>query len=185
MMGSMIGQIELTAAEQKLVDQVVLDHAGSVRLDYEETIANGELAAALVKSLLARKAIPESRLRYFADREYNIGNPKASIRELFLRASRTDEVMYRHPNFLKYLHYFVFGSDLPASVKEAFLARFKESDGDRKQLVQLGRNQYRELIRARSPQDYRLPDAFYQLALDCGCDQWDARSVRDAVKRVK
>ncbi len=138
-----------------------------------------------MESLLTRKAIPECRLRYFADPAYNISNPKASHCELFLRNSGTQEEMYRHPHFLKYLRYFVFGADLPDSIKDAFLARYKGCDGDREPLVQLARSQFRELARRRGPQDYELPDAFYQLALDSGCNQWTAASIRNAVKAVK
>jgi hypothetical protein len=43
----MIGQIELTEAEQEIANQIVFDHSGSVSLEYEEVIANGELAADL------------------------------------------------------------------------------------------------------------------------------------------
>jgi hypothetical protein len=181
----MIGKIHLTKTEEKLLNRLVLDHAGYVRLEREETIANGELAATLIQSLLAHKSIPECRLRYFADPDYNVGSSKSSKRDLFLRNAHTDEEMYRHPHFLKYLRYFVFGADLPDHLKEAFLARFKESDGDTRQLIQLARGQFRELAKARLPQAYEYPEAFYQLALDCGCEQWHARDVRDAVKRIK
>jgi hypothetical protein len=178
--GSMIGQIELTANEQDLVNQILFGHARN--LEYEETIANGERSATLVQSLLDREAIPEVRMRYFTDPEYHISNPKASLYELFLRNTRTAAEMYRHPHFLPYLHYFVFGADLPQGVKETFLARYLESDGDREQLADLARSQLRELMRTRPPQDYKLPESFYQLALDCGCEQWDARAVRNALK---
>ena len=42
-----------------------------------------------------------------------------------------------------------------------------------------------EIRSTHSPKDYRLPDVFYQLALDCGRDEWDARSFREAVMKVK
>jgi hypothetical protein len=37
----------------------------------------------------------------------------------------------------------------------------------------------------RHPMNYRLKEVFYQLALDCGCTEGTARSVRDAVMKVK
>ena len=161
----MIGQVHLTKAEQKLVGRLVLDHAGSVRLEYQEVIANGELAATLIRSLIAHKATPECRLRYFVDPKYNASNSKSSKHSLFLRNAHTDEEMYRHPHFLKYLRYFIFGANLPDPIKEVFLARFKESDGDTRQLIQLARGQFRELAKAHSPQAYEYPEAFYQLAV--------------------
>jgi hypothetical protein len=181
----MIGKIELTHDEEALAREIVFDHDGSVRLDNERTIANGEKAANLVENLLDREAIPEYRLRYFVDPEYNIGNTKASLREMFLRNSGSDGEMYRHPHFLKYLRYFVFGADLPRNTKEAFAAKFDESDGDRRELVQFARGQFRALTARTLPQGHLLPEAFYQLALDSGCEQWDARAVRDAVKKIR
>lgn len=116
----MIGQVHLTKAEQKLVGRLVLDHAGSVRLEYEETIANGELAATLMQSLIAHKVIPECRLRYFVDPEYNVSNSKSSKHSLFLRNARTDAEMYRHPHFLPYLRYFIFGANLQTPSRRSF-----------------------------------------------------------------
>ena len=91
----MIGKIHLTKTEEKLLNRLVLDHAGYVRLEREETIANGELAATLIQSLLAHKSIPEWRLRYFADPDYNVGSSKSSKRDLFLRNAHTDFESYQ------------------------------------------------------------------------------------------
>jgi len=182
-MGDMIGQIELTKAEQKLASKIVFD---LVRLEYKQAIENGELAAALMQSLLDRNAIPENRLRYFADPEYNPGRSKSSLREIFLRNAGTTKEMYRHPHFaMYYLNYFVYGADLPLAVKEAFFAKTQEHFVTRSQLVEFARHLVRSYNLVRYPQNYRLNDMFYQLALDCDCDESDARAVREAVMRVK
>lgn len=185
-MGSMIGQIELTKTEQELASKIVFDHEKYVRLEREQAIENGELAAALMHSLMRRKAIPESRLRYFLDPEYNPAKSKYSRADLFLRNAGSVEEMYRHGQFaLLYLSYFVFGADLPIATKDAFFAKAQDHWIKTDDLVQLARKQVRELHRIHNPQDYRYPDAFYQLALDCGCEEWDARAVREAVMAVK
>jgi hypothetical protein len=180
----MIGQIELTDAEQELASKIVFDLLNA-RLEFEQVNENGELAATLMQHLIDREAIPKSRLRYFVDPEYNPRNPKASRAELFLRNARTVEEMYRHPHFAPYLRYFVYGADLPLKIKEAFFAKAQDHYVTREQLVQLARHLVRCFPLDPYPRNYKLPDAFYQLALDCDCEEWDARSVREAVMKVK
>ena len=94
-MKSMIGQIELIAAEQELAGEIVFDVL-TTRLEYEQGIKNGELAACIMESLMNRKAIPESRWLYFTDADYKPGKSKASRADLFLRNARTVEQMHRH-----------------------------------------------------------------------------------------
>jgi len=182
-MGGMIGQIKLTEAERELASKIVFD-LDNVRLEYEQTIENGELAAALMESLMDRKAIPENRLRYFMDPDYNPRNSRSSRADIFLRNAGTVEEMYQDLDFVPFLRYFVFGADLPPVIKEAF-AKARKDSFKQAQLIQLTRDLVRNSGLVRYPQNHKLNDAFYQLALDCGCEEWDARAVRDAVMRVK
>ena len=184
MMVGMIGQIELTNAERDLAGRIVFD-LNKARLEHERVVENGELAADLMRRLVDRKAIPQNRLRYFFDPEYNPKNRKASRADLFIRNAGGVEEMYRHPNFAHHLSYFVYGADLPAAVKEAFLARAQEHFVTSRELDQFACHLVRSFRLDPYPQNYGLPDAFYQLALDCGCEEWDARSVRGAVMKVK
>ncbi len=178
----MIGPIALTSEEQQLAQQIVFDRQVYNRLEQESVIANGEWAANLMEKLMARKVIPENRLRYFVDPEYNISNPKASKADLFLRNAGTKATMYRHGEFaVSYLRYFIFGADLPLKIKEAFFALSQQSFRDWDALIKLARKQAREA----SLEPYERPDAFYQLALDCGLPQGEARSIRDAVMKLK
>src|SRR5450756_2001590 len=109
MMDDMIGQIELNEAEQELANKIVFDLERYVRLERPEVIANGEMAAALLHSLMDRKAILTVRWRWFTDPEYNPGQSKGSRADIFLRKARTAEQMYRHGDFaLNYLRYFVY-----------------------------------------------------------------------------
>jgi len=183
MMAGMIGQIELTEREQELASKIAFDLA---RLEYEQAIENGELAAVLMRSLMDRNAIPKNRLLYFVDRNYNPGKSKSSRYEIFLRNAGTDEEIYRHPHFaMYYLKYFVYGADLPLAVKEAFFKKAHEHFVTQTQLVQFACHLVRSSNLVRYPQNYRLNDAFYQLALDSECEELDARAVRNAVMRVK
>lgn len=84
----LVGQIELTEAEQELARKIAFD-LDNIRLEHEQAIENGELAATLMQCLIDRKAIPENRLRYFGDPDYNPNNAKASKANLFLRNAKT------------------------------------------------------------------------------------------------
>jgi hypothetical protein len=180
----MTGQIELIEAEKDLASKIVFDHDGYVRLEYKEATENGELAAALMRSLMAREAIPPTRIGYFTDPDYNPSKSKSSRADLFLQNAGTLEEMFQHGHFLPYLYYFIYGADLPATIRDVFFAKAQDIFVEANQLIQLARSQARELRRGHFPRDYRLPDLFYQLALDCGCEEWNARSVREAVMEV-
>ncbi len=65
--------------------------------DHDRAQRNGELALALMRSLLQRKAIPEIRLKYFEDPTFRTGRVKGSYRALFERNKTTGDDIYRHP----------------------------------------------------------------------------------------
>lgn len=184
MMDAMIGQIELTAAEQELAGAIVFDVLHT-DLEYKQAIENGERAAALMKSLADRKAIPEPRRRYFMDSEYNSGRVKGSRFERFKDKAGSGAAVLRHAGFLPYLHYFIYGANLPVGLKEEFLQKTKDPWVKTDELAKLAGQLVRKYDLPRHPADYRLKDAFFQLAIDCGCDVGTARSVRETVMRMK
>jgi hypothetical protein len=180
----MIGQIELTPAEQKLAKQIVFDVLQKP-LEYEETLENGERAAALANSLMKRKAIPEERLRYFTDPEYNPGRGKESRFTYFRNNAGSTDKVFRHPHFLPYLRYFIYGADLPAELKQEFLKKAEDYWIKSGELAKFAQQLVRKYNLERPPLNYRLKEVFYQLALDCSCTEGIARSVREAVMKVK
>jgi hypothetical protein len=179
-----IGQIELSESEQQIAEKIVFDNEGYIGLARERAIENGELAASLMGSLLNRGAIPKIRLRYFTDADYNPGPGNRSRHAYFRQNAGSDEAVFRHGHFLPFLRYFVYGAELPDPVKEAFLKRAQDPWIKEEDLVNLARTQVRELLQTPSRRDHTLPDRFYQLALDCGVDEGQARIVREAVMRV-
>jgi hypothetical protein len=135
--------------------------------------------------LVERKAIPEHRMSYLNDPDYNPGSGKTSRLEPFLRNAGDIEKVVRHPHFLPYLHYFIYGADLPAALKLEFSKKAEDYWVKPSELAKLARQLVRKYDIERPPLNYRLKDVFYQLALDCGCDEGTARWVRDAVMKVK
>jgi hypothetical protein len=179
-----LGRIDLTETEEALLREIVFDPPTDFGPD--KSYHNGELATALLKSLMERKAIPQARLRYFADPAYHAENTKSSRYELFLRKVRSDEEMYCNPHFLKYLRYFIEGAQLPELIQETFYKKAQEHFIKVGELSSFARGLVREMRRRADALDsYKLPDNFYKLALDCGCDAGDAQAIRRAVMQVK
>lgn len=139
----------------------------------------------LVRLLLARNAIPEQRLRYVADPEYNVGGHGSSRYQIIERNSRTTPVV-RNPAFLKHLHYFLYGPNLPRPVIEAFQRNVTAcgepfTGSDALTVADFAR----QLTRSHGLDPLKAPEEFYKLSLDCGLDAGDARVVRDSVMKVR
>lgn len=137
----------------------------------------------LLKSLVDRDAIPEVRVRYWSDPDFQTGRVKTSYKGLFERNGRQGEEIYTHPHFLKYLRYFLFGAQLP----ERVIAEFEEvvgnpewlTSGDVTEITKGTRRLVRECGLLGEDEE------FYRLALDMGLGQLFAKTVRDAVKQVR
>ncbi|MBP6303910.1 MAG: hypothetical protein KBB37_01705 [Bacteroidia bacterium] len=100
-------KITLTKEEQKMWELALdkdLENTSSEK--YKEILL---LREKLMKSLLKKGLIPEIRLNYFFDLQYNLSNTKKSRYENF----KNLEVPYQHPHFYKYLTYFVEGPCIP------------------------------------------------------------------------
>jgi hypothetical protein len=174
--------VSLTPDEQALFDTIELDWDA---LDHEGFIRNGERVVALMKSLLARKGIPEVRVKYFTDPAYRTGRMKGSHRDIFHRNGHTDDSMMRHAHFLDFLRYFVCGPNLPASALKAFRHKAAAcgtiTSDDVIPLAKFARREARE--RGLTPHD--ACEEYFKLALDCGMWVDYAFTVRDQVKTIK
>src|SRR5688572_21458511 len=116
--------ISLSPEEEELVRKIEFD---GLRLkDREHWLKNGELALALVRSLQGRDAIPAHRWDWFVEPECNVGGHGSSHRDIFEKNGTTGNDIARHAHFLPYLHYFVYGPNMPASVIDAFQSKVDE-----------------------------------------------------------
>jgi hypothetical protein len=170
----------LQADEVELLAAINLDSVTHVTYD-----KNGELVIQLVNKLLARKAIPQHRLRYFNDPEYSGVSRGRSWQQVFESNGTRGEEILRHPSFLKYLRYFIFGPDLPKSVIAAFTREVENcgnvTSGDAIPLSKFARKQAREL--RMNPHEADVE--FYKLALDCGMSPDYAEYVKRAVRGIR
>lgn len=81
-------QTELTEEEQALFDSIDFD---ATRNDFHAVAQkNGKKAAALARSLFARNAIPNARLRYFTDPDLFPGGRGRSHKQVFNDNGRTE-----------------------------------------------------------------------------------------------
>jgi hypothetical protein len=167
-------RITLTADEQDLFDCIDFEAH-----DYRVVQKNGEAAAALTESLLARKAIPETRLRYFTDVEFNAGYHK-SRKQVFVANGTAGREILTHPNYWKHLRYFICGPDLPATVITGFRALSEEPFRELEPI--------RVYVRARARElggDY-AGEEFFKLAVECGLGLGEAKTIRtDAMNAAR
>lgn len=180
----MLGPINLTPAEAETNSAIKLDQE-TLFHDSDAALTNGELALALMRSLLARGAIPEARWKYFDDPTYRTGRVKGSYRQLFERNGTVGDDIYRHPNFLKHLRYFLIGSNLPYEAIQGFSTKaFSYGHVGPSDALELGKLA-RDLTRKYNLAPYDAADEFYKLALDFGIYHRHAMRIRDAVEKMR
>ena len=164
------------------------------QINFEPSLSDGRgavrtscaAAVSLTRSLLERNAIPKVRLRYFTDPELNIGGHKKSRRDAFEVRGIKGDAIFQHPNFLRYLKYFITGPDLPTETVDRFWTIVIDDRGTsgmvRDQLRQFARHEARRLP---PEQRRKAVEEFFKLALECELDVDLARSIRNAVGTVK
>lgn len=175
--------IELTPEETALLGKIDFEPS-SRKHDATHWRSVGSASQKLMESLIERKAIPEVRMKFFSDPVFNIGGRGRSRLQIFeMNGTRGAEIL-RHPHFLKYLWYFIYGPDLPRKIIEAFRQEVAAcgplTSGD---ILPLGESA-RRLTRTHRLDAKAAAEEFYKLALECGLDATDARSVRDAVRKA-
>lgn len=180
-----MGAIELTEEELGLLKKI--DFGASSwephPPGYWDAVADAVLQ--LTKLLVQRNAIPEVRTRYFTDPDFNIGGKGRSRAGIFEKNGCHGDDIFRHPHFLRYLHYFVYGPDLPHEVTSAFENRIAESGFiTSSDLVPLGKFA-RQLVRANKLNSSNASEEFFKLALEQGLEIHEARLIRDFVKTIR
>lgn len=177
--------IELNENEKDLVSRIDFDPSGrSQNRDSWQLAADA--MAELMRSLLQRNAIPEPRKKYFTDPTYNVGGHGLSRLQVFEKNGTRGDAIFQHGNFVKYLRYFLFGPDLPTDAIESFQRKVADcgepfTSGDSLTVADFAR----QLTRAHRLNPGQAAEEFYKLALDCGLDADDARTIRDTVQKVR
>jgi hypothetical protein len=177
-----IAPIPLTEAEKALLERIEFD-ALKIRAP-EQVKAICSAARELTLSLLNRKAVPDHRVQWFTAPEHNIGGHKSSRKENLERNANGGDVL-SHVHFLPYLRYFIFGPQLPSVVIDRFGDAVREcgmvTSGD---IIPLG-DPAKRLTRDYRVDKHDAAEEFYKLALEHRMVDYQARSIRDRVKKSR
>ena len=175
--------IELVKSEKSILDQIEFN-ASSFHTS-NRARRNGNAVCELMKSLFARKAIPNHRVNFFTDASFNIGGRGLSRLAIFERNGTRGDDIFKHPHFLKYLWYFIYGARLPLIVKNNFFNEVRNcgcvTSGDIDTLQKLAKQQTRSL----QFESREAAEEFFKLAVDCGLGADYARYIRNAVNQVR
>lgn len=174
--------VVLTQEEKTLLSKIhFFDKNEHTFFDDKGLSAN--YAAALANMLLDRKAIPEIRRKYFRDPDY-VEKGKRSHYQIFQDNGCKGENILRHPHFLAYLKYFIFGPDLPKPVIDRYCSEIESepfpTSGDYPVYIDLARSLTKEF----DLDTKYVCDEFYKLSLECDLSPDIARMVRSNVLRL-
>ena len=174
--------VQLNEKEQALYQSICWDLDELARRDSatDDLERMGELA----ESILERDAVPEVRVAYFTDPNMNVGGYGKSRKEVFERNGTTGRDILRHPHFMAYLRYFIYGPDLPKATIEGFCKIIEEDRGTSGMVLDQIRAYVRKEVRDRGLSPGHAADEFFKLAHEIGKPSI-ADSVRNAAKSVK
>jgi hypothetical protein len=174
--------IALSSDEQSLLSQINIDPRTLKAAS--DSRKNGEAVCLLMRALLHRNAIPSHRRNWFTQADCNPAGRCKSRQQVFEGNGTAGDDIFRHPHFLPYLKYFLFGPDLAHETIDRFRQAVADcgntTSGDIGPLCGLARNLARQQRAGRD-----LAEEFFKLALECGQDPFDAREVSDSVKRIR
>jgi hypothetical protein len=176
--------IVLTPKEADIVQTMQFDPL-AFKNDHAGFLANSELAHKLTSLLIERGGIPEQRLRYFTDPDYYEGGRGKSRQQVFERNGTAGDGILRHPHFLKYLRYFIYGAVLPQAIIHDFVSAVADcgmvTSGD---LISLG-SKARKHARMHRLEPKMAAEEFYRLCLDLEMSTGYASSIRRAVLQLR
>lgn len=139
----------------------------------------------LALSLFERSAVPEIRIAYFTEPDFNPGGRDKSREEIFESNGTSGEEILRHPNFLKHLEYFLCGPNLPSvaidTFKRAALCSGYLTGGDINDLAPFARS----CVRSNGLDPHVAADEFFKLAVECGAGPSYADILLRSVRAIK
>lgn len=177
-----VGAIDITDQERSILDHIAFDPD---RFDHEVYLQNADAVPRLMESLVQRGAIPAHRLAYFTDHNYHSGRLKGSRLSIFERNGTSGRDIFKHPHFLNYLWYFLYGSRLPSDVIEEMKRLITRLDpisgGDTGEICDVAR----ELFSRHRFDAEQFSDELFKLCLDCGVPLMWADHIRGVVRKMR
>jgi len=172
-------RIELTEEETQLLSRIseILSHD-----EWTEEVPDA--METLVKSLRARNAIPDARLRLFYDPEL-AETGKRSRQQVFENNGTCGNEILRHPHFVSYLKHFINGPDLPRPVIEGLCSILNESMDTSGMILSQYRKFARESVRMYGLDRAKAAKEFFRLGVEIGMTVDEARILRDAAHKTR
>lgn len=168
----MFETIKLTNQEQSYFDKINWNIEDLLKQNNTIIQINLEMAGRIAISLFERNIIPSCRLKWFADKDYNIGGYGKSRMERFIKNAGSIHNMVRDIAFMKYLKYFLFGPILPEETIKGFVKIFQEDLGTSGQIMDhlcaFTRREIRDKQLSFHTLGYDPAEEFYKLALEIG-----------------
>lgn len=171
--------IPLTVEEQALFAEIRFDWH-----DHEELRIPLESMEELASSILRRNVVPEVRLAYFSEPEFNPTGRGRSRQNIFEKNGTYGRGILKHPHFSKHLEYFICGPDLPKATIEKFRSEAGSSyltGGDIVDLAPYARS----CVRQYRLDPHHASEEFFKLAVECGAMPSFAENLRKSVSAVK
>jgi hypothetical protein len=176
--------VEMTTEEKRLWDEIRNYWEGEFdrnrgHSDKWDTDAIGRKQRELTRSLMDRKAIPPHRFEWLKNPEFMVGSKKSRL-EMFCENFRaSDDRIFEHPHWysMRYLPFLVGVIGLPDRVVEEF-----RTDADHRTMnggYEMGMK-YRTMAKSLGLPK-KSADEFHKLALDCGYQADDCRTIRDMI----
>jgi len=137
----------------------------------------------LFKSLIERNAIPQIRLRIFADPKYAEIRNK-SPKEIFESNGTKGDEIYRHPHFIKHLRYFINGPDLPDAAINGFCKILNDDAGTSAEIQDQLHRFVRLCVREYDLDRHSAASSFYKLAVELKILH-DPYSIRNAAMSTR
>ncbi|MCI0642562.1 MAG: hypothetical protein L0Y70_26080 [Gemmataceae bacterium] len=171
--------VKLSKKEQALENEICWDMVELTkrddRLDHLEKM--GELA----ELLFERNAIPKVRLAYFTDPKMNVGGHGKSRKQVFEQNGTSGRDLRRHPHYMAYLRYFIYGPDLPKETIRGFCKIIEDDAGTSGMVLKQIRAFVRKEVRDKKLDAGHAADEFFKLAHEIDKASL-AESVRSAAK---
>lgn len=170
--------VQLTAEEAQLYAQIpnVPSHDGWLQV--ADAMEN------LFLSLLDRDAIPEIRLKLFFDSAFAETGSK-SRQEVFESNGTSGNDIFRHPNFIPYLRYFIDGPRLPRTAIDGLCRILNENIGTSGEVMDQYRQHARAVVRTHRLVSSTAATEFFRLGLEIGMSDFAARTLRDAARTAR
>lgn len=157
----------------------------SLEEKFEDRILKLNNSRLLTTSLLKRNAVPEIRVKFFTDPAYNLSDTRKSKRQIFEQNGTSGTEIFSHPDFLKYLKYFIHGADLPTTLKDQ-LSLMKESSFYDDDFVEKAYPILRAYFKESGSNDrHSFVEETFKLFLDLGVDLRFSKVLRDKLMKAR